>query len=74
MKYRYVLLTNKYDSAESYGIAAVADYDGCVSILESYADLSVTRERVERLVELCNNLQLDFAHLSNAVEDFLANS
>ena len=35
-------------------------------------DLSLSREKVEKLVESCNQLQLSLIHLSDVVEDFLA--
>ena len=55
-----------------FGIAAVEEYDGITTILESISDISSDIEPVEHLVELCNNLQLDPIHLQDVVTDFLA--
>ena len=55
-----------------FGIAAVEEYDGITTILESISDISANIEPVEHLVELCNNLQLDPIHLQDVVTDFLA--
>ena len=55
-----------------FGIAAVEEYDGITTILESISDISSNIEPVKHLVELCNNLQLDTIHLQDVVTDFLA--
>ena len=54
-----------------FGIAAVEEYDGITTILESISDISSNIEPVEHLVELCNNLQLDTIHLQDVATDFL---
>lgn len=55
-----------------FGIAAVEEYDGITTILKSISDISVNIEAIERLVQYCNNLQLDPIHLQDVVTDFLA--
>ena len=54
-----------------FGIAAVEEYDAVTTISQFISDLSVNIEPVERLVELCNDLQLDPIHLQDVVSDFL---
>jgi hypothetical protein len=56
----------------AFGIAAVEEYDGITTILESISDVSSDIDAIERLVEVCNNLQLDPIHLQDVVSDFLA--
>jgi hypothetical protein len=48
------------------------EYDGITTILESISDISSEINPVKRLVELCNNQQLDPIHLQDVVNDFLA--
>ena len=57
----------------AYGIAAYADAetDQTSTIVASVNDISSDREAVEKLVELCNSLELDVVHLNDVVEDFL---
>lgn len=52
---------------ESYGIALITDG----SIDRIIRDISPDRERVEELVRLFNDEDLDPVHFSQAVEDFL---
>ena len=56
----------------SYGIAA---YGGTeldnVNILEYIGDISHDKEKIEELVQLCNQSELSIAHLHDVVEDFL---
>ena len=54
-----------------FGIATVEEYDGITIILESISDISTDIEPIERLVKVCNNLQLDPIHLQDVVTDFL---
>ncbi len=63
---------NGADKRIAFGIAAVEEYDGITTILESISDVSSDIEPVERLVKLCNDLQLDPVHLQDTVNDFLA--
>ena len=48
------------------------EYDGVTTVLESISDLSSDIEPIERLVKVCNNLQLGPIHLQDVVTDFLA--
>ncbi len=76
MNYRYLMIRETYVDGEQtrigYGIAAVLDYDGCTMVTESFMDLCPDSTPVERLVKYCNELKLDVMHLSEAVDDFLA--
>ena len=36
-----------------------------------YPDISIKREEVERVVELCNGLRLDAIHVEDVIEDML---
>ena len=76
MNYRYLPIRETYTDGEQtrtgYGIAAVLEHDGCTIITESFMDLCPDRVPVERLVNLCNVLKLDVLHLSEVVDDFLA--
>ena len=48
------------------------EYDGVTTILELISDISTDIEPIERLVKVCNNLQLDPIHLQDVVTDFFA--
>ena len=76
MEYTYIVVQSMYKNGDitriGFGIAAVEEYDGVTTILESTSDLSSDIEPIERLVELCNDLQLDPIHLQDVVTDFLA--
>ena len=71
MKCRYILLTTTGGEACRYGIAAVVEEDGVTVILESCVDLSPSREEVDRVVGLCNALDLEIDHFLDVVEDFV---
>lgn len=76
MNYRYLMIRETYTDGEKtrtgYGIAAVSEQNGCMTVTESFMDLCPDKTPVERLVKLCNELKLDAVHLSEAVDDFLA--
>lgn len=38
---------------------------------DTYFDVTTNREDMERLVSLCNELQLDAIHIEDVIEDFL---
>lgn len=71
MKCYYLLLNTTVGCSQRYGIAAVIDYDGVTVILDLFIDLGVCRKPVEKLVQLCNALDLDPMHLQDVVEDFV---
>lgn len=64
----------KKECRMSYGIVAYADIykDGTATIVASIRDISYDRKAVEELVQKCNLLKLSLHHLSDVVEDFLA--
>ena len=76
MEYRYIVVQNTYQSGRNtrigYGIAAVTEYDGVTTVLNSVSDLSPYSQLVEGLVEHCNSNSLDPIHLQDVVTDFLA--
>ena len=76
MEHKYIVVQSTYKNGNStrigFGIAVVEEYDGVTAILESIPDLSPDIEPIERLVEVCNELQLEPVHLQDVVTDFLA--
>ena len=76
MEHKQIVVQSTYKNRDitriGFGIAAVEEYDGVITILESISDISTDIEPIERLVEICNNLQLDPIHLQDVVTDFLA--
>lgn len=76
MEYKYVVVQTIYQNGDAartgFGIAAVTDYDGVTTVLESMADLSSQIEPIEHLVAKCNLGNLDPVHLQDVVTDFLA--
>lgn len=69
---KYILIKSSYtlEDAEhtTYGIALADGSD----LIESVSGLSCDKQRVERLAELCTQLDLSPEHLSDVIEDFLA--
>ena len=57
----------------SYGIAAYSnsETDGTATIIASVQDISEDREKLSRLVQNCNCLELSVIHLRDVIEDFL---
>lgn len=76
MKCKYILMKNTLLCGDAtrtcYGIAAVQVYDGIVTVLDSVTDVTVNRQSLEILVDLCNELSLEPVHLNDVIEDFLA--
>ena len=58
----------------AYGIAVYssAESGGIVSVILSFHDVSADKERVDKLVWLCNQLALAPVHLAEVIEDFMA--
>ncbi len=56
------------DSYISFGVIAESDKG---KIIASVLDLSTERSEVERLISLCNELELDPIHLNDVAEDFV---
>ena len=75
MEHKYIVVQSTYKNGDitriGFGIAAVEEYDGVTTVLESISDISTDIEPIERLVEICNNLQLDPIHLQDVVTYFL---
>jgi hypothetical protein len=76
MGYRYIVVQNIYRSGRNtrigYGLAAVTQYDGVTTVLNSVPDLSADIQLVEGLMERCNSQGLDPIHLQDVVADFFA--
>ena len=73
---RYILITSSYTLGENehttYGIALADIVEDGANLIESVNDISDDRERVERLAELCTELELSPEHLGDVIDDFLA--
>lgn len=74
MNYKYVLTETTYHNGKhtrtSYGIAVISTEDNA-TVLSSVEDISLDRDELAKLVELCNAEKLEIEHLQNVVEDFL---
>ncbi len=57
----------------AYGIAAYADAeeDGSATIVKAVHDITSDSFSLQKLLKLCNSLELSPIHLSDVVEDFL---
>lgn len=73
---KYIVVKNEYIDGEntrvSYGIAAIENCDGVISVLMSVSDISSDFCTVENLVKLCNTKELDLIHIEEVINDFLA--
>ena len=75
----YALSEEKYTLGKecriSYGIVvySCAEADGTSSIIASVHDITPNKEKIAKLVDNYNRLKLSVIHLSDVVEDFLAN-
>lgn len=73
----YGLIEEKYNcdgkSRISYGVAVYSDSatDGSTIIVESVHDITCDKEKLLKLINNCNDLQLSRIHLSDVIEDFL---
>lgn len=76
MECTYILIRNTYEMGENtrvgFGIAAVEKGTAGAIVLESFLDLSSDVTKVEQLVRASNETGLDLIHLSDVVQDFLA--
>lgn len=75
MSIKYIIVQNKYYyedlSMSSFGIAVAEEYNGVVTILKTFADLSPNFADVKELVRLCNEQKLDLIHLDDVINDFI---
>lgn len=73
---KYIVVKNEYIYGEntrvSYGIAAIENCDGDISVLKSVSDISSDFCTVENLVNVCNAKELDYIHIEDIINDFLA--
>lgn len=77
MNVTYAVVEEKYVLGEEkrtfYGIVAYAnaEQDGTATIVASVRDITSDKQRLIKLVDDCNRLELSTVHLSDVVEDFL---
>jgi len=75
MDYYYIMLQQKYGEGAlrktEYGIAAVTESDDCMIVLRLFTALTTDKSRIQKLVNLCNQLNLDLIHIEEVIEDFL---
>lgn len=75
MKHKFIVVQTTYLNGDAtrtcFGIAAVVEYDGVTTVLESVSDLSAEIEPIKQLVERCNIHELELVHLQDVVIDFL---
>ena len=78
MAVKYDIIEEKYRFENtcriSYGIAGYADTEkeGTATIVVSVRDVTADKEKLTRLIRICNRLKLSACHLRDVVEDFLA--
>lgn len=72
MKVTYGIVEETYNYKEevrvSYGIAAFAD---ATTIIASCQDITSDKQKLQDLINLCNELDLSPIHLNDVVQDFL---
>jgi len=75
MDYHYIAIQQEYGEGglkkTDYGIAAVTEADGCIVVLQSITAVTPDKLRIQKLVKLCNELELSMIHLEEVVDDFL---
>ena len=67
----YKRINSTYEDVPTFGIALFTRNGNRSKLIKAIPDLSTDRMAVEKLVGLCNDLQLDPIHLDDVVEDFL---
>ena len=75
MPYKYVVVCSTYlngeMSATRFGIAVVEETDGNTLAFKTVSDLSTDFDSVQKLVNTCNQLQLDYETMDDVLADFL---
>ena len=56
-----------FECSGEYGIDAIEDG----RVVKSTAEISESREDMQRLADMCNKLKLELCHLDDVVEDYL---
>lgn len=73
---KYIVVKNEYIDGENtrvrYGIAAIENCDGVISVLKSVSDISSDFCTVEKIADVCNAKELDLIHIEDVINDFLA--
>ncbi len=65
----YKLYETSIEHNKTYGIVAVDSISKLT--IRIIPDISVNKAEIEKLIDQCNNLQLDIIHLNDVVLDFL---
>lgn len=62
------------ESRTYYGIVAYAsaEQNGTATIVASVHDITSDKQRLKKLVDDCNRLELSIIHLPDVVEDFIS--
>ena len=74
----YGIVEEKYflngNARVAYGVAVYAgkESDDIATVIASVNDVSCDREKLIGFIRNCNEMKLSLIHLSDAVEDFLA--
>lgn len=74
MEHKYIMVENKYydgTSKISFGIAYAEIYDNETTVIKTISDITCDKQAIEKLIHLCNDLDLSIIHIEDVVEDFL---
>ena len=75
MKTKYILVIGEQSVREggriSYGIAMAEETENETKVVRAFEDMTTDIGKMERLVDLCNKLELDPDHLDDVVDDFI---
>lgn len=63
----YRIICKKSEEKENYGIAACLDG----AVVKSIPDISPDKEDIAKIVEMCNELEIELCHFEDIVEDYL---
>lgn len=71
--YLYTVFKSKHTIDDitytSFGIVITSTQDN--SVIERIADISTSKEKIKKLVNLCNELSLEPIHIYDVIEDFI---
>ena len=70
MEAKYIVISN----GESYGIALIVEHRKEAHIIESHESLTADKQKMQELVDNCNELSLEPIHLKDVVADFTKES
>ena len=61
-------VSDDFGKYKSYGIVAYGSFGTPVRVIE---DITTNKGAMEKLVSLCNDLELSLSHLDYVIEDFI---